>query len=290
MAYSCVCHFFCVTLQRKVRTCMRKWVLFIGLLLAMAVNAAGYTPASVPNPRLTGTALYVANPDNILANDDVAFLENCASKLNDATHVEMVVVALNAIYNTDAFQFAYELFQRWGIGRKGQNTGVLILFVLDSHDIRIITGTGMEGVLTDAQCAAIIREDMTPYFKAGDYGGGLCRGALHIYQTCTKGDAPEELLNMKSVTNRGGFDSEASDPALPWIAFILLTVLLVFVIWLIWKTKDDDSDKRSGGHHGGGYYGALFGGGFSGGGFSGGGFSGGFGGGSTMGGGAGGKW
>ena len=136
MAYSCVCHFFCVTLHRKVRTHMRKWVIYIGLFLAMAVQAAVYTPASVPNPKKQGQAFYVANPDAILPDSSVAWLNNCAARLEDATRVQLCVVALESIGESEAFDFAYELFQRWGLGREGQNTGVLMLFVLDSHDIR----------------------------------------------------------------------------------------------------------------------------------------------------------
>ena len=73
MTYSCVCHFFCVTLRRKVRTHMRRWVLLIGLWLAVAAQAAVYTPASVPNPKKQGQAFYVANLDSIDKYEDVDF-------------------------------------------------------------------------------------------------------------------------------------------------------------------------------------------------------------------------
>lgn len=268
---------------------LHRYILWLIVLFSTISASAAYTPATVPNPKLQGHACYVANPDHILDADDEAFLNRCAASLDEKTHVEMCVVALKSINNTDAFYFAYELFQRWGIGRVNQNTGVLVLFVLDSHDIRIMTGTGIEGVLTDALCSEIVREDMTPMFREGDYGGGLCRGALHIYEICTKGDAPEELLNMKSVTNRGGFaDSNEDDES--WAGFIMLLVVLAVIIFVIWKSSGKNSGGSTGsfggGYRGGGYYGGGYSSAYSGG-FSGGGS---WGGGSTFGGGAGGKW
>ena len=263
-------------------------MLWLVVLFSTIPAFAAYTPATVPNPKLLGQEHYVANPDQVIDADDEAFLNHCAASLDTKTQVEMCVVALKSINNADAFYFAYELFQRWGIGRVNKNTGVLVLFVLDSHDIRIMTGTGIEGVLTDARCSEIVRKDMTPMFREGDYGGGLCRGALRIYETCTKGNAPEELLNMKSVTNRGGFaEEDDNEEAIAWVSFIILLTVLIVFICFVWKIGGPHSGGRSGGYSGGGhYYGGGYSGGYSGG-FSGGGS---WGGGSTFGGGAGGKW
>ena len=261
----------------------------LAILWTVVALATDYTPSSVPNPKTQGQEFYVANPDAIIADSDEVWLNHCASALYAQTHVEMCVVALSSIGDTDAFDFAYELYQRWGIGREGQNTGVLILFVMDSHDIRITTGVGMEGFLPDARCSQIIHDDMIPAFRRGDFGGGLCLGALRIYETCTNGEAPEELLNTKSVTNRGQYAEE--DDADGWVVFAALAIIIFIVIIIIFFDKKGGGKSR-GRHSGGGTptiftSGSDFGGSFSGGG----GFSGGsWGGGSTFGGGAGGKW
>ena len=194
-------------------------LLFVGLF----VHAEEWTPASVPNIKEQGQQYYVSDPDGLLSASDVDWLNTCAQDLEQKTEVELCVVALESIGDLDAFDFSYELFQRWGLGKKGRNTGVLILFVEASHDIRIMTGTGIEGVLTDAVCATIIREDMVPAFRAGEYGNGLCQGALRIAEICTNGDVPEELLSIRSATNRGIYenaqddDDGLSDGMLVWI-------------------------------------------------------------------------
>lgn len=306
---------------------LRRLVIYIVLLVSHAVFAAVYTPSSVPDPKKNGQGCYVANPDRLLADSDVVWLNTCAQKLDAATHVELCVVALQSIGESDAFDFAYELFQRWGIGRKDQNAGVLMLFVEESHDIRIMTGVGIEGVLPDARCSQIIHDDMIPAFRAGDYGGGLCLGALRIYEICTEGDVPEELLAIRSVTNRGQYAEEEEDELMIGLAVIVGTVGLVILILWWASVKRCPKCKRRRAHatreqvllaatysHAGkgertykcAHCGNMFvvpfiiprrshtvyvsggsRGGFGGGGFSGGGS---WGGGSTFGGGAGGKW
>lgn len=226
-------------------------LLALSSLLLLPLAAAVYTPSQVPSPKRQGQECYVADPDSLLADSTVQWLNCCAAMLDAKTHVEMAIVALSAIEETsDAFDFAYELFQRWGIGREGQNTGVLILFVLDSHDVRIMTGTGIEGVLTDAKCSQIMHDEMFPAFRAGDYDGGLCLGALAVYEICTDGEAPEELLAVRSFTNRGQYAYE--DEEIEWTTGEIIVlwimglgvVLIIIACWFAAVKKCPKCGKR----------------------------------------------
>jgi len=211
---------------------MRHALSAVILVYGMWLHAAVYTPSDVPSPKTQGQSFYVSDPDTILADSTIQWLNSCAAMLEKETNVEMAIVSLTSIEPMDAFDFAYELFQRWGIGKEGQNTGVLILFVLESHDLRIMTGTGIEGVLTDAMCSQIMHDEMFPAFRAGDYDAGLCLGALAIYEVCTDGEAPEELLTIQSVTNRGRYaEDDDSWTMSEKITFLItgLGFLLVFI-------------------------------------------------------------
>ena len=213
---------------------LRRVFLYCFMVMSMVLQAAAYTPTTVPNPKKTGQSNYVSNPDGIISAADVEFLNKCAASLEQQTQAEMCVVVIDNIGAYDCFDFAYELYQRWGIGKRGKNTGVLILFVLDSHDIRIMTGTGMEAVLMDARCSQIINNEMIPAFKQGKYGEGLCCGALSIYELCTDGEAPEDLRSMKSVTNRGKYgEAAADDEPSPGILLLMLVAVLGGVCLLI---------------------------------------------------------
>lgn len=318
--------------QKKLlhmRHMKRIHLLIISLLLAFVAQAVEYTPVTLPNPKAQDRSNYVANPDLIIASEEVLFLNRLARQLEDSTQVELCVVAVNSIGEMDAFDFCYELFQRWGIGKEGKNTGVLLFLAVESRDIRILTGGGIEGILTDALCNEIIQQTMMTPLRNADYSDAMALGALRIYELCTDGDAPQELRQMTSATNRYHYatDTETENSILEWIIAIgvFVVILVVFSIVNFFPKKCPKCGKRGLVHksdrviqratirrEGSGvlvycckYCGhtdektyviprktptVIISGGGSRGGFGGGSIGGGFGGGSTFGGGAGGKF
>ena len=309
-------------------TMKRLNLLFAFSLLAILMQAMVYTPTSLPNPKVQDMGNYVCNPDEIVASSDVVLLNRLARQLEDSTQVELCVVAVNSIGEMEAFDFCYEVFQRWGIGKEGKNTGVLLFLAVDSRDVRIMTGGGIEGVMTDAVCHSIIHETMMQPLRNADYSDAMALGALRIYEVCTDGAAPEGLRQMTSATNRYHYADESEDNA--WLELLYFVgipciIFAVIIALLLMPKKCPKCGKRSlrktseqiinrattrkeglgvrsycckhCGHQEQKTYiipkeipTVVLGGGTSRGGFGGGSFGGGFGGGSTFGGGAGGKF
>lgn len=301
---------------------------FLFFLLGFTAQAAAYTPTSLPNPKAQEINNYVCNPDGIVATEEVVFLNRLAQQLEDSTLVELCIVAVESIGQADAFEFCYEVFQRWGIGKEGKNTGVLLFLAVESRDIRIMTGGGIEGVLTDAVCNEIIQSTMMEPLRNADYSDALSLGALRIYEVCTDGAASEELRQMTSATNRYHYADESGENELfeLLLAGGIVLALLVFAFAIVaipkkcpkcgkrsmHKTNEQiitrATTKKEGlsvrtytckhcGHREDKSYviprevpTVIITGGGSRGGFGGGSFGGGFGGGSTFGGGAGGKF
>ena len=309
-------------------TMKRLNLLFAFSLLAVLVQAMVYTPTSLPNPKVQDRGNYVCNPDEIVASSDVVLLNRLARQLEDSTQVELCVVAVNSIGEMEAFDFCYEVFQRWGIGKEGKNTGVLLFLAVESRDVRIMTGGGIEGVMTDAVCHSIVQETMMQPLRNADYSDAMALGALRIYEVCTDGAAPEELRQMTSATNRYHYADESEENVwmelfyfvgLPCIIFALIIVLLLLPKKCpkcgkrsLRKTSEQIINRATTRKEGLGVRSysckhcghqeqktyiipkeiptVVLGGGTSRGGFGGGSFGGGFGGGSTFGGGAGGKF
>ena len=92
---------------------MKKGIIWIVMIMASTcLWAETYTPADVPNPKTEGQQYYVSNPDDILADSSVIWLNTCASMRESAANVELRVVVLASIDDADPFDSAYELFQR----------------------------------------------------------------------------------------------------------------------------------------------------------------------------------
>jgi uncharacterized protein len=72
------------------------------------------------------------------------------------------------------------VFNAWGLGQRGKDNGVLLLVAVDDRKLRIEVGNGLEGVLTDAHCGRIIRNEITPSFKYKEYETGIADGVAAI--------------------------------------------------------------------------------------------------------------
>ena len=117
-----------------------------------------------------------------------------------------------------------------------------------------MTGTGIEGVLTDGICSKIMYEEMFPSFREGDYDMGICLGVLAIYDVCTDGETPEELQAVRSVTNRGRYGEEEDEEWFGWsvtervmIGGAILFVLGLFLLgWIESIKRCPKCHKRKG--------------------------------------------
>ncbi len=102
-----------------------------------------------------------------------------SAKLEDlerTTHHQMVVVTVPTLRGADIATFTRDLANRWRIGRKGHDDGVVLLVAPSEKRVRIAVGYGLEKTLTDAACKQIIDEQMLPSFREGDLPRGIAAG------------------------------------------------------------------------------------------------------------------
>jgi uncharacterized protein len=220
---------------------------------------------------------YVSDFAGIIDKEIEEKLNNVLTELEEKTTAEVAVVTIKSLEGETIENFAVKLFEKWGIGKKGKNNGVLFLTSLNDRKTRIEVGYGLEGILPDGKCGEILDKYVIPYFKQGDYSKGVMLGTLEIASIIAK-DAHVELTGIKipetkKLKNR--FLQLTFKKLLELIFF-----LFIIIFWYIFFGRRYVSNGFSTGFGG---YGVRIG-RFSSGGFSGG--FGGFGGGISGGGGA----
>jgi uncharacterized protein len=243
---------------------LRYITLLLSFFLCLSVSAQSDKdfPAKPNPPRL------VNDLAPMMDASQQAQLEQKLLDYERNTSTQITVVTIKNLGGYEVAQYAVELGNRWGVGHKGKDNGVLVLASLEDRKVNISTGYGLEGALTDATSGRIIRNEIVPSFKSGNYYEGFNKAADAII-AATKG---EYTADKK--------DARGEERGLPIGRIILIVIIILFVL------------SRMGGGGGGGYMSRRgyrgFGGGFMGG-FLGGSLgSGGFGGGSNWGGGGGG--
>jgi uncharacterized protein len=223
-----------------------------------------------------------------LVRPEVARQLNAELAQFERTTSNQIAVAIFSRMQSDSSveDYTVRVAERWGVGGKARDNGAVLFVFQESHDIRIVTGYGLEGALPDALCKRIIESEIVPRFQAGDFSGGVTAG-VHAMMAAARGEY--RGAGATAAERRG---SRGSSAGLGGIGVLIVLMILFGALRRasggtiygrggrrqVWIGR-----SRWGGWGGGGWGG---GGGWSGGG--GGTFSGG--GGSFGGGGAGGKW
>ncbi len=138
----------------------------------------------------------MSDQDNLLSSEIESEINQLLSTLQNTTSAEVAVVALNGESNTSARELSMVLFDSWGVGKKGADNGLIILLCVNSSEVFIRTGYGLEGALPDALATTICSEYMLPYFKKGDWGQGLLKGVEVVcgvlYEEYSENGEPKE--------------------------------------------------------------------------------------------------
>ncbi|OZC03131.1 TPM domain-containing protein [Rubricoccus marinus] len=145
-----------------MRTLALVLVLASGLLASGAHSQPGVPP-------LTGR---VVDLGEVLSPATEQALDARLRALEDSTTEQVAVLTVPSLNGENLEQWATEVFRTWGLGQADQDNGVLLLIARDDRKIRIEVGYGLEALLTDARAGQIIRDEMTPRFRAGDFDGG----------------------------------------------------------------------------------------------------------------------
>ncbi len=197
---------------------MKNLLLIIFCAISVYTFSAEYTVNTVPNPKDINNS-YVSNPDGILSDGAVYQINTILDTLEAKNGAQVAVVVLNSIGSESIEIFATQLFQKWGIGSKKNNNGLLILFVQDQRLIKFETGYGLEGVLPDIICGRIQKEYMIPEFRKGDFDAGFIAG----------------IKKTASLVRNEPFDQKI---IIPWneilpVAGIVYLVLILFALFWV---------------------------------------------------------
>ena len=211
-------------MQKTVQLAM--WIIVLMVCCPVVAHAQGeYSLETIPNVRLLDRAQHVSNPNYILQEAYVDSINRVLTNLEENTGIEVAVVAVLSVKSEDVRLFASDLFNRWGIGKKGKDNGLLIMLVTKPEQRAVVfeTGYGIEGVLPDATCFRIQQDFMLPDMKEGDYGRGMYKGVKQVAY----------LLSGKDQAFNPSEGSEDGDWVYALILMLIITPIFIFFVYLV---------------------------------------------------------
>lgn len=245
---------------------------WLGLLVGLLIVPA-LAWAAPKFPPLTGR---VVDNAQLLSPESEAKLTAELAGLEQKTGRQLVVATLPDLQGYEIEDYGYQLLRTWGIGRKAEDDGVILIVAPNQRKVRIEVGYGLEPVLTDALSSLIIQRAILPAFKEGRFEQGVVQGAqavaaqLGLPEDEAKARVAQAAAQREAASSGGG-------SAIPVIFVILVVFWILSGVMRAFGGRQRGSRGlwwllplllSSGGRHGGGWSG---GGGFSGGGGSGGG-------------------
>lgn len=234
-------------------------LLFILLLSITSVSAEVlYNPTA---------RFYINDFANVLSNTTEEAVFNIGRNVETKTNAQLVVVTVPNMDGDYIESYANNLFNKWGIGNKEENNGVLLILAIDERKIRIEVGYGLEGAINDAKAGRILDTYSVQPLKSGDYDTAILDAVKQLQgeiYTEYNVDITNENPDFVPINNS---DGEEKFVFLGIAIFIFLVIVTKGKIleWLFWAMMF--SNGRSGGGRfggGGGHFGG--GGGSSGGG------------------------
>lgn len=265
-------------MRLKIKPAIIFALLLLGVSAALVCHADEIPPVP-PAP--------VVDLAGIIDDSVQTRLNRYLRELEQKTTAQMAILTVKSLQGQSLEEFSITIaHDKWKLGQKGKDNGILLVIALNERKYRIEVGYGLEGILPDSLVGSIGRQYLVPYFRKGDYSGGIYAATLAIANEIAK-DADVKITGMPAVgkasSARGRQESGGFFGKIGFL-LIFLVVVIIFIknprsfLALILLSSMGGRRGHWGGS-GGGFIGG--GGGFSGGGFGGGG--GGFGGGGASG-------
>lgn len=172
----------------------------IGLVLALV---SSLLLARVDFPKATGLVNDFANVLDASAREQ---LDQLLKQTERETTAEIVFVSVTSLDGMSEDEYANKLFKDWGIGKKKEDNGVLVLVAPTERAMKIEVGYGLEGVLPDGLAGEIIRAQFLPQFRKNDYPAGIRDGMRRITEVVRADHVltAEERQRLDQASSRQG--------------------------------------------------------------------------------------
>ena len=138
----------------------------------------------------------------VLSQTTIDNLEHSLKIFEDSTSNQMAILIVPSLDGEIIEQYALRVAEKWKLGTKDKDNGIVMLIAINDRKMRIEVGQGLEGVITDALANRIIRNEMAPNFRRGDYDAGVL-AATNAIMLASKGEYKADPIAKKGGRSSG---------------------------------------------------------------------------------------
>jgi uncharacterized protein len=153
---------------------MRTGSSFTGIFILFFCVASFVADAQRAIPELWGVRVH--DEAGVLSSSKIQQLETQLKQHEDSTSNQIAILIIPSLDGEVLEEYSLKVAEKWQLGTKEKDNGVLLLIAVDDRKMRIEVGYGLEGPLPDITCNQIIRNEIAPEFRRNDYDAGVQAG------------------------------------------------------------------------------------------------------------------
>lgn len=199
---------------------MKNWLKKIVGLVLFSIVSFAYSLEVPPLERN-----FCHDTAGFLTEEQVKYVEGFLKNLNEISKVQLALLTIPSLEDEVLEDYSVRVFNTWKLGDAKENSGALLLISQQERKLRVEIGYGLEGVLTDAVAAKIIREVIGPAFKKNDYYTGIMEGLRAIQAYALQDESLIATVEEKAKADKKAVGKKGEGS--PWTT--ILTVFGVFV-------------------------------------------------------------
>lgn len=199
--------------------------MFVVALFIAPLHVQAYT---IPDP---SDDLYVSDFANVIDSDVEQDIIDTNMKLEEKNGVQIAVVTVDFLDGAEIEEYAYELFNQWGIGSAESNNGVLLLLAIGEDNYYCLAGSGLSNILSSGRIKLLLNEYLEPDFANGDYSAGVSKTFDAIY------DIVKDTNGVPIIQDVGYNENETHrtslskyNPFSDFLSIVMLIGILFFIL------------------------------------------------------------
>ena len=164
---------------------------------------------------------FVTDQADIISPEYEQQITSLAKQIEQETTVEIAVVTVQSLEGLSKEDYSMQLFEKYGIGKKDVDNGLLVLVSMDEREYRVEVGYGLEGLIPDASKVTLGTRILEPNFKEGEFGKGIYEMLIAV-QGILNGE--EEVLSQY----RSSYLQQSRSFFSSWIYWLFLISIIFY--------------------------------------------------------------
>jgi len=167
----------------------------------------------------------VVDEAGVLTQSEIDSLTAQIDAYEAASKAQMAVFIIRSLHGDAIEDFSLAVAEKWQIGWRGEDNGVLLLLAMDEHESRLEIGYGLEGVINDARAGDILR-DMAPYMRKAQFEKAISFVIASVAAFVLNENGPEKPAGMDDEDEDGGYAASTGNDA-EGVLFCVIAILIV---------------------------------------------------------------